>query len=536
MRHIRLGPFNTLRACCFLALILVATQPTVSSGARASVQPSSSSLAGTSESLSIPYLNLSASLAAKLHAYLLNQTSDVYFNAVSSNWTAVVSSQYSTLGNAFIVGGLLQLYQGTRNQTYLLWASETSNQFWIHGWAAGAGGFYDSYNPDWTQSSSCEEIAQDNAKFEIDFLELYQLNGSSQWLQRANAEEQLLNTKFWDPQAGVVEVGYYPCTGLTSGDVDIETSIGSYLWATGEWASDLGNSSYLARMNSVASFAERYLWDGPSNTLAGGPSSTDCGGPAGALGFMRSVYANLTGLEDCRKGANENAWGAMGLAELYSLTDNATVLSWINGDLAWINNTLWDPTYGGYHNDVFRNGTLRSSCSSINSPDDYPGWTQSEQPLLWWSIGQLTHNSTVAEWSLVAEKWTAQHQWNYTDGNGGVMTCLNGGAVPDVGSPYLYDWVQGGALYAFSTISRPVSSSTTTTTYVTNQESTSSERELSSSGITNSTGETTTASSVSSRVALCPASAAYLTASVLMLVVVVAGRVIHRRPARNASR
>jgi hypothetical protein len=67
---------------------------------------------------SIPFLNLSILLANRLHASLLNQSSGAYFFSVSSNWKVVTSTQYSTLGNAFIVAGLLQLYRATGNRTY----------------------------------------------------------------------------------------------------------------------------------------------------------------------------------------------------------------------------------------------------------------------------------------------------------------------------------------------------------------------------------------------------------------------------------
>ena len=447
-----------------LAMLLTAIPVATSAASRAAGEVAVSTVTGlTTSTTPIPYLNLSVSLANRIHTSLLNRTSGAYFYSISSDWTIVTSTQYSTLGNALIVAGLLQLYEATGNQTYLLWASTTSDQFWDHAWDQGTGGFYDTYDPNWARST-CDQITQDNAMFEIDFLDLYRLNGSSQWLQHADAEEQLLNDRFWNVTDGIVEVGYTPCTGLQSGDVDIETSIGSYLWATGEWTSVSGNASYLTRMNAAASFAHRYLWDDVSNTLQGGPDSTDCGGPSGSLGFMRSVYANLTGLEDCRKGANENIWGAMGLAELYALTGNSTLLSWTDQDLTWINNTLWDPVYGGYHNDVFRNDTLRSSCSSTNDPNDYPGWTQGEQPMFWWTIGGLTGNATMTNWSLVAEKWTAENQWNYTNGNGGDVTCLNGNALPDAGSPDLYDWIQGSALYSFSTIGAPEKTASSTTT------------------------------------------------------------------------
>ncbi|GEM_PF-4634641 len=453
-----------LSVCCVLAVLLAGTPLIVSAAGPAARDAAVLPVAGpVTPATSIHYLNLSVSLANRLHTSLLNRTSNAYYFSVSSNWATLASTQYSTLGNALIVAGLMELFEATQNQTYLLWASTTSDQFWKGAWAKGTGGFYDTYNPNWSKST-CEQIAQDNAMFEIDFLDLYRLNGSSQWLQRADSEEALLNQRFWNTTDGVVEVGYTPCTGQQSGDVDIETSIGSYLWATGEWTSISGNTSYLARMNAAASFAHRYLWDGTSNSLQGGPDSTGCAGSAGSLGFMRSVYANLTGLEDCPKGANENIWGAMGLAELYGLTGNSTLLDWTDQDLSWINSTLWDPTYGGYHNDVFRNDTLRSSCSSTNEPNDYPGWTQGEQPMFWWQIGQLTHNASMTAWSLVAERWTADHQWNSTDGNGGDMTCLNGNTSPDVGSPDLYDWIQGSALYSFSTLGSPQTTYTSTTT------------------------------------------------------------------------
>ena len=83
--------------------------------------------------------------------------------------------------------------------------------------------------------------------------------------------------------------------------------------------------------------------------------------------------------------------------------------------------------------------------------------------MFWWKIGELTGNATMIGWSRVAEKWTAEHQWNYTNDNGGDMTCLNGGALPDTGSPDLYDWVQGSALYSFSTIGSPQHLYSTTT-------------------------------------------------------------------------
>lgn len=121
-------------------------------------------------------------------------------------------------------------------------------------------------------------------------------------------------------------------------------------------------------------------------------------------------------------------------------------------DLDWINETLLDPSVGGFHQDTFRNDTLRSACAATNDPKDYPGWTEGEQPWLWWQIGHLIKNSTVENWALTSEAWTAQHQWNYTNGNGGDMTCLDSTALPDPGSTDLFDWVQGSALYTFSTL------------------------------------------------------------------------------------
>ena len=156
---------------------------------------------------------------------------------------------------------------------------------------------------------------------------------------------------------------------------------------------------------------------------------------------MRSAFADHSGLEDCRKRANENIWGAMGLAYLYCLTGNATIKPWVTQDLSWVNRTFWDPVIGGFHQNVFRNDASRSACSSANSPLDYPGWTQGEQPWFWWQIGQLLKNNTLEKWALLSERWTAQHQWNYTNNKGGDMTCLNNNASPDLGSSNanLYD-------------------------------------------------------------------------------------------------
>jgi len=401
-------------------------------------------------STGIPYLGLSVTLANEVHRYMLDTATGAYYYSVSSNWLEVTTSQFSTLGNAFIVDGLLQLYEATGNSTYLQWASHTAQLFWVHGWDPVNGGFYDDYYTNWAKTT-CTQSLQNNAIFLIEFLNLYAINGSSVWAQRANLVTDLINERFWDSAAGASEVSYDVCTGTLSGDVQIEESVGSYLWAISQWTQTTGNTTFVARMESDASFAISYLWDGPSNTLAGGPGSVGCTS-GGYLGFMRSVYANLSGLEDCRKGANENAWGALGLAYLYSVTGNPVYESYSEQTLTWINGTLWDPTYGGFHQNAYRDNVLRSACSSTNEADDYPGWTEGEQPWLWWSIGQLLGVQTYDNWALTSEQWTAAHQWNSTANNGGDVTCLNGNTLPDLGgdNAWIYDWIEGSALHTYS--------------------------------------------------------------------------------------
>jgi hypothetical protein len=412
-------------------------------------------------STSVPYLNLSIQLANKLHKYMLDSSTRAYFNSLSSDWARVSLNQYSTLGNAFIADGMIQLYKSTKNATYLQWASSTSEQFWKHGWDSSSGGFYDSYDTSWSRTD-CRQTLQNNAMFLIVSLNLYATNGTAVWLNRANTIESLMNTRFWDTTNNIAEASYDICAGKLSGEAHVEVSIGSYLWATAQWMRVTKDSSYLSRMNSAASFALNFLWDGPSNTLGGGANSIGCTA-GGYLGFMRSAYADLSGLKDCRKGANENIWGAMGLAFLANETSDSTLKSWVIRDLAWINRTLWDKAYGGFHQNTFRDNTLRSACSRVNDPRDYPGWTEGEQPWFWWEIGQLLSNGTIRSWALVSEKWTATHQWNNTINNGGLMTCLNSNALPDAGSVYLYDWIQGSALYSFSTLASGTSGGSTTT-------------------------------------------------------------------------
>ncbi len=449
-----------------------------------------------SSSSTIPYLSLSVSLANKLHEFMLNKTTNAYDYEVSSNWASVVSKQYSTLGNAFIIAGMIQLYRATGNLTYLKWASSTSEQFWDHAWDSKNQGFYDDYHTNWVRET-CQQTTQNNAMWGIDFLNLYQTNGSSTWLSRANQTVMLINNRFWNQTENVVLVSSNVCTNTPSSDVHIEVSIGSYLWLTSQWSQITGSNKYNNRMSEVASFARDYLWDSSSNNLSGGVGSTDCTKNSNYLGFMRSAFANHSGLEDCRKGVNENIWGAMGLAYLYSLTGNATIKPWITQDLNWINQTFWDPTHGGFHQDAYRNDTLRSACSSTNNPLDYPGWTQGEQPWFWWQIGQLLNDNAFAKWALVSEQWTVQHQWNYTNNNGGDMTCLNSNTSPDLGSPNanLYDWIQGSALYSFSTIAELGTSSTSSS--VTTSSSTATGSASSSSTTTLSTTITSSLTSSS---------------------------------------
>jgi hypothetical protein len=408
----------------------------------------SSSYATSQAKSKVPYLNLSIVLANKLHEFMMNSTSFAYFFSLSSNWKNVTTNQYSTLGNAMIVSGLIQLYEATSNSTYLIWASETAESFWTISLSKSFfGGFFETYNSDWS-IATCDQALQDNAMFEIDFLNLAATNGSSVWLNRANSIESYLNNVFWSRQDRVVEEEYDACSGQLSGDSQIEVSIGSYLWATSAWTIATKNRTFAGRMESVASFAWDYLWDSSTNNLPAGPG---CGGN-GYSGFMRSVYSNKTSIDDCRKGANENIWGAMGLAYYSKVSRNQTVATWVVQDLSWLNKTFYDPSIGGYHEDAFRNDTLRSACAENNDPKDYPGWTEAEQPWLWYEIGHLLRNATMTNWAKVPLSWTATHQWNTTASNGGLMTCLDNNGMPDPGSTQLFDWIQGGALNAFSIV------------------------------------------------------------------------------------
>ncbi len=163
-----------------------------------------------------------------------SHTSSAFYYSVSSDWLSVTTQEYSTLGNAFIVAGLIQLYRATGNSTYLAWASNSTEQFWDHAWDASRGGFYDMYLANWS-NTTCTETTQNNAMFLIDFLDLYLTNGSSVWLSRASETESLLNSRFWNPSYNTIEVSSNLCTGEQSGDVHIEVSIGSNLWATSMW-------------------------------------------------------------------------------------------------------------------------------------------------------------------------------------------------------------------------------------------------------------------------------------------------------------
>jgi hypothetical protein len=267
--------------------------------------------AASVSSANIPYLNLSMILANRLHDFMLNSASNAYFYQLSGNWLNVVTPTYSTLGNAFITLGMIQLYQATANQTYLRWASSNAESFWRNGWDLAHGGFYDTYSTNW-KNTTCQQTAQQNALFEVDFLRLASANGSAIWLQRANAIENLLNSRFWSTPFNVVEQSYDVCKRTQSGDVHIEVSIGSYLWATAEWTRDTSNSTFTGRMADAASFAEKYLWDGSSNSLPGGTDSTGCGTMGGYLGFMRSAYADLSASRIARKGPTRTSgapWG-----------------------------------------------------------------------------------------------------------------------------------------------------------------------------------------------------------------------------------
>ncbi len=417
----------------------------------------------SASSSSIPYLSLAESLANLMRDHMYNQTAAAFYNSVSNDWGTITGDYYSTLGNGFILAGLIQLYLFTSNTTYLNWVESTASEFWSKGWDSVNDGFYDSYKSDWV-NSTCTQTLQNNAIFEIVYLELYRITGSQTWLNYANSIESLLNSRFWSSSLNVPEVSYNVCKKSPSNDTQIEVAIGSYLWATGYWSSIESSTQYTSSMNQAANFAWNYLWDSSTNSLASGSGSIDCSGQPGYLGFMRSAYLSPSVYgEDCRKGANENIWGAMGLAVLYNLTKSQVLLGEIEQDMNWINETFWDKSYGGFHQDSYRNDSLRSACSSTGDIYDYPGWTEGEQPMFWWNIGNIIGNSTYITFSLNSEKWTAEHQWSQQ--YGGDLTCTevsNGQIVVDPGSVDLYDWIQGSALYAYSTLYQSNSSGSCT--------------------------------------------------------------------------
>jgi|GEM_PF-7059413 len=170
------GVSNSIAAVLFVVGILVgafALTDQVSTSNGAAAQP-----AASVSSTSILYLNLSVILANRLHDFMLNSTSNAYYFELSDNWQKVVTSSYSTLGNALITLGVIQLYQATGNQTYLRWVSSNAESFWRNGWDTVHGGFYDTYSTIW-KNTTCQQTTQPNALFSWTVCAMYSDIGTS---------------------------------------------------------------------------------------------------------------------------------------------------------------------------------------------------------------------------------------------------------------------------------------------------------------------------------------------------------------------
>lgn len=359
--------------------------------------------------------------AQLVYNYMRDTTYGGYFQEVSQNWTVVTNTHKGFLGNAFIARGFLQLYERTKNVTYLSWAENIVSTLWKKCWDQnGQLGFFDGYFQNWTRNTNSQTL-QEQAEFVYIALGVYNYTSNSTYYRWADQTMHFIMDNYHDHTNGAMYRTRNGITGTISNtNKQIEVSLGAFAWAAMKWYEYTSNQTALTYSQECVNWIRNHLWNA---TSSGYMTETNSVG----LVINKYYYPNV------------EMWGIVGMLEYHRHTSNSTVASWIRDGLNHINNTMWDRTYGGWYR------KLNPDNSTLQ--DTKTGWDNAEQPWFWHYVYGVTNNISDKNTAIRSLNWTRDHIWDSAH-KGFWLELTRDGTM--VTFETKNDWVHGGAVVAFA--------------------------------------------------------------------------------------
>jgi len=382
-------------------------------------------------------VNYAERLANLVHDHMYDATHGGYHFEVSDDWSSVTSTDKGFLGNTFIARGFLQLYNRTENATYLCWAETLINNLWTKCWnQTGNLGFFNEYYKNWTRKTDSQTL-QEQAEFVHVALDAYEYTSNATYYRWADETMRFIMDCYHDDTNGAMFKTRNGVTGsISDTDKHIEFSLGAFMWAAMRWYKYTSNQTAKTYSQECADWMRNYLWNPASK---GYMTETDSAGSV----TNQCFYPNV------------EIWGMVGLMELYKQTSNATIKSWIRDGLDHINRTMWDKVYGGWYKKLNPDNSVLE--------DSKTGWDNVEQPWFWYHAYEVLEDTSDRDTAMRSLNWTSDHLWDPVNGGVWLETYRNGSTVS---SDTKNDWVEGGAMVAFSyvTWSKPSPTLTPTST------------------------------------------------------------------------
>ncbi|MHA1300471.1 MAG: hypothetical protein ACTSO9_13715, partial [Candidatus Helarchaeota archaeon] len=234
--------------------------------------------------------------------------------------------------NAWAIIALHELYDLTKNTTYLDIANATWNYLNYTFWDNYSGG-YNSTNATTQESKSLyDNLLAILANLEIANNSYYNQTIRDKAFDLANYTLNKTVSKLWDTNIYGFYSEFNDSWQILHNIDEKSTIINSLAILTlikylEQYPNDINNNTYRAKINQTSEFMLNYLWD------------------SGYLGFF-SYYNNSLGITNTNKTLKANSFAILAFSELYSFTNNYT--HYINAEKCsfFLNTYFWRPDYG----------------------------------------------------------------------------------------------------------------------------------------------------------------------------------------------
>jgi len=343
-----------------------------------------------------------------------------FYTQLSRDWSIVLSSSKSSLGNTFYIHGLVYLFDATGNSTYLHWATETLDTLLSRAWHEPDGGLFTSYDQSWNPTTGKKSL-QVQADLLYVLMDLYDRTGNQNYLNHANELADFIVVNYHDSLYG----GNFmepDINGSPNRNKQVEVSQGAFGWGMMRWYESSGDVNALELTENT----DQFTWENLRDPIYGG--------------LMSEVNRDGSVIENEFKYPNVEMWGILGMLLHYKITGDTISQQRIATVLQHLRDTMWDEIHGGWYRSMFRDNTVRT--------DTKDGWSQSEQPWFWWMASNIMGDDTYGSIALMSARWTRDNNYDTTYGGFYLELNRDGTVKRDTKD----DWVQGGGIAAFALI------------------------------------------------------------------------------------